>query len=103
MSIFQFKPQFCWVIFVLIILTQGVKVFGETRISEPVSSNETTIFLSLWKQARGLKLAQHPYWLKLLHFYSIGETVGQWNFRSDIASPSFFLSPLGDTDPAEEL
>ena len=103
MSIFQFKPQICWGILLLIIFTQGTKSFGETRILEPVSYNETTIFLSLWEQAQELKLSHHPYWLKLLHFYSIGETVGQWDFKSDIVSPSFFLSPLGKKDPAEEL
>ena len=103
MPIFQFKTQLCLGIFLFIILTQGVKGFGETSVSEPFSSKEKAIFLSLWKQAQKLKLYDHPYWLKLLHFYSIGETVGQWNFKSDIVSPSFFLSPLGQTNPTEEL
>ncbi|MCH2280309.1 MAG: DUF4105 domain-containing protein [SAR324 cluster bacterium] len=103
MSIFQFKRQFCWVIFLLLMFMQGTHAVGKTRISEPASSNETAIFLSLWKQARERKLSHHPYWLKLLHFYSIGESVGQWSFKSDIVSPSFFLSPLGKTNPAEEL
>ena len=82
---------------------QGTHAVGKNRISEPASSNETAIFLSLWKQAQERKLSHHPYWLKLLHFYSIGESVGQWSFKSDIVSPSFFLSPLGKTNPAEEL
>ena len=82
---------------------EGALAIGKVRISEPASSNELAVFLSLWKQARELKLSRHPYWLKLLHFYSIGETVGQWSFKSDIVSPSFFLSPLGKTNPAEEL
>lgn len=87
----------------LIIFMQGTQTFGESQISETDLSNETAIFFSLWKQARELKLSRHPYWLKLLHFYSIGETVGQWSFKSDIVSPSFFFSPLGKTDPEEEL
>ena len=82
---------------------QGTHAVGKTGISEPASSNETAIFLSLWKQAQERKLSHHPYWLKLLHFYSIGESVGQWSFKSDIVSTSFFLSPLGKTNPAEEL
>ena len=82
---------------------QGTQTFGKDQISETDLSNETAIFFSLWKQARELKLSRHPYWLKLLHFYSIGETVGQWSFKSDIVSPSFFFSPLGKTDPEEEL
>jgi len=102
-SFFRFKRQLCWAIFVFIIFIQGTQAIGKTRISEPDSSNENTIFLTLWNQARELKLSHHPYWLKLLHFYSIGETFGQWSFKSDIESPSFFLSPLGKTDPEEEL
>ena len=82
---------------------EGALAIGKVRISEPASSNELAVFLSLWKQARERKLHQHPYWLKLLHFYSIGESVGQWDFKSDIVSPSFFLSPLGKTNPKEEL
>ena len=82
---------------------QGTHALGKIRISEPDSSNETAIFLSLWEQAQDRQLSRHPYWLKLLHFYSIGESVGQWSFKSDIVSSSFFLSPEGKTDPAEEL
>ena len=103
MSIFQFKFQFYRVIFVLIIFMQGTQAFGKGEISETDLSNETAIFFSLWKQARELKLSSHPYWLKLLHFYSIGETVGQWSFKSDIVSPSFFFSPVGKTNPDKEL
>lgn len=82
---------------------QGTHALGKIRISEPDSSNETAIFLSLWEQAQDRQLSRNPYWLKLLHFYSIGESVGQWSFKSDIVSSSFFLSPEGKTDPAEEL
>ena len=103
MHIFQFKSKFCWVIFVLIIFTQGEQALGETKISKPDLSNDKAIHSSLWEQAREIRLSEHPYWLKLLHFYSVGETVGQWSFKSDIVSQSFFLSPLGKTDPAEEL
>ncbi len=86
----------------LIFIQLGL-VFGKTINVGTFSFNEKEKFLSIWKQAQDLKLSHHPYWLKLLHFYSIGETVGQWSFESDIVSPSFFLSPLGKTDPHEEL
>ncbi len=57
----------------------------------------------LQQQARALELAQHPYWLKLLHFYSPGESVGQWATESDVITPHFFLSPEGRVDPQAEL
>ena len=103
MFIFKFKFNFCIIALILIVSISGKYVFGKNIITETNSSNEKAIFLSLWKQAQDLNLSDHPYWLKLLHFYSIGETVGQWSFKSDIVSSSFFLSPLGKTDPREEL
>ncbi len=57
----------------------------------------------LQQQARSLGLAEHPYWLKLLHFYSPGESVGQWASESDVITPHFFLSPEGQTNPQAEL
>ena len=57
----------------------------------------------LWEKALELKLESHPYWLKLLHFYSIGESVGQWSFKSDVESSNFFLSAKGKEDPKLEL
>ena len=59
--------------------------------------------MSLWKQADERQLTLHPYWLKLLHFYSFGESVGQWSFKSDIVSSGFFLSKEGKVDPTAEL
>ena len=100
--IIQFRRQLCWLFFVLTIFSQGSQAFGKTQITESELSSDTAIFLSLWKQAQKLKIYNHPYWLKLLHFYSVGETVGQWSFKSDILSPSFFLSQLGKTDPNQE-
>ncbi len=41
-------------------------------------------------------LAQHPYWLRLLHFDSAGR-------QSEIVSPDFFLSPQGRFDAGAEL
>ena len=87
----------------MIFFAQGTHVFAKKKIPDADSFNKKEILFTLWKQAQELKIYDHPYWLKLLHFYSIGETVGQWGFKSDIVSPSFFLSPLGKTDPAEEL
>ena len=66
-------------------------------------ADEKTVFLSLWKQADERQLSLHPYWLKLLHFYSFGESVGQWSFKSDIVSSDFFLSQEGKIDPTAEL
>ena len=59
--------------------------------------------MSLWEQALERQLSQHPYWLKLLHFYSFAESVGQWSFKSDVESSGFFLSAKGKTDPQAEL
>jgi len=41
-------------------------------------------------------LAQHPQWLKLLHYDAAAG-------RSDIISPAFFISPDGQSDPLAEL
>ncbi len=58
---------------------------------------------ALWLSAQSRSLASHPYWLKLLHYYSPGESIGQWSTQSDVVSKKFFLSPDGRTDPAAEL
>ncbi len=92
-----------WIIFLLMMTSPGIHVFGTTKIPEPRSSEQTAIFLKLWKQAHDRQLYNHPYWLKLLHFYSFGESVGQWSSKSDVISTSFFLSPKGKTDPEAEL
>ena len=70
-----------------------------TQSPEIERAEENNVFSSLWKQAVRLQLSHHPYWLKLLHFYSFGESVGQWSFKSDIVSSSFFLSQEGGTNP----
>ena len=66
-------------------------------------NEEKNIFTSLWKQASERQLFHHPYWLKLLHFYSFGESVGQWSLKSDIVSSNFFLSQEGQYNPKAEL
>jgi len=65
--------------------------------------SENSIYSDLLKQAREINLHQNPYWLKLLHFYSIGESIGQWSFKSDVVSKSFFLSSNGSKNPEDEL
>ncbi len=57
----------------------------------------------LQQQARELGLAEHPYWRKLLHFYTPGESVGQWSAESDVITPHFFMSPEGRTNLQAEL
>jgi hypothetical protein len=57
----------------------------------------------LIKDADSKNLASHPYWLKLLHYYGPGESIGQWSTLSDIVTPGFFLAPNGSTDPEAEL
>ena len=60
-------------------------------------------FTLIWQHAKNIKLFEDPYWLKLLHFYSFGESLGQWSFKSDVVSDGFFLSPNGKFDPKDEL
>ncbi|GAA69870.1 DUF4105 domain-containing protein [Pseudoalteromonas sp. BSi20429] len=44
-------------------------------------------------------LATHPYWLKLGHYRLA--TLGDW--KSEVDSAEFFLSPVGKTSPYDEL
>ncbi|MBF0287790.1 MAG: DUF4105 domain-containing protein [SAR324 cluster bacterium] len=57
----------------------------------------------LYREASKKQMAQHPYWLRLLHYHHPGESPGQWSSRSDIQSRSFFLSSQGHMDPEAEL
>lgn len=52
-------------------------------------------------QASARHLAQHPYWLKLLHFPSVAPAIGR--MESDIVMPDFFLAADGKRDPEHEL
>ena len=45
------------------------------------------------------KLYNSPTWLKLIHYKSTSKS----HFKSEIISPSFFLSKTGQTSPREEL
>jgi len=65
----------------------------------PAQGFAQPMLADLQARARELRLAEHPYWLKLLHFYRPGESVGQWSSGSDVASSEFFLAPEGRTDP----
>jgi hypothetical protein len=55
---------------------------------------------SLFQQADEKNLAQHPYWQKLLHYK---RATGSATVTSDIVANEFFLSPLGNHDPGQEL
>ncbi|MCP4753884.1 MAG: DUF4105 domain-containing protein, partial [Proteobacteria bacterium] len=57
----------------------------------------------LWRQAEEKQLARHAYWLRLLHYRSPLESLGQWSEESDVRSPTFFLSPQGRSNPEKEL
>ena len=57
----------------------------------------------LLEESSDNRISAKPYWHKLLHFYHPGESIGQWNTRSDVISLNFFLHPQGNTDPELEL
>ncbi|MBI3771763.1 MAG: DUF4105 domain-containing protein [Gammaproteobacteria bacterium] len=52
-------------------------------------------------QAEDKKLAEHPYWRKLLHYKYPGS--GHDSVRSEIISSDFFLSPEGTINPSAEI
>ena len=54
---------------------------------------------TLQARARDKHLAESPYWHRLLHYRR--NLLGR--YQSEIGDPSFFLSPLGSTHPADEL
>jgi len=87
----------------LLFLHSGTLLQAGTVSPEPLTSTRSQLLLSLWEQALELQLHKHPYWLKLLHYYSLGESVGQWSFKSDVTSDEFFLSAEGKIDPQAEL
>jgi len=57
---------------------------------------------ALVQQAHSRQLANHPYWLALIH-YQRKTSAGITALASEIISPDFFLSPEGATNPAAEL
>ncbi|MBF0350026.1 MAG: DUF4105 domain-containing protein [SAR324 cluster bacterium] len=79
--------------FFLILLLAGAPCFA----TEPIDLQQ------LWNQAHSKNLAEHPYWLRLLHYHFPVESPGQWHTESDVISPSFFLSSSGRSDPEAEL
>lgn len=54
----------------------------------------------LLQQAEERGLAGHAYWQKLLHYRSTGSN---GDVASEIVAQEFFLSPVGDREPAQEL
>ena len=55
---------------------------------------------NLLHQVEEKKLAEHPYWHKLLHYRS---TFFARHVKSDVLSKEYFLSPEGETNPQSEL
>lgn len=53
----------------------------------------------LFERALALGLAADPHWRNLLHYRGAGDDAQ----RSEIRPGPFFISPIGDTDPAAEL
>ena len=82
--------------------TAAFGLFGLVPLAAPIAwSTPPEGAELLWRQAESKKLADHPYWLRLLHYPSQSPLVSEW--RSEIGTPSFFLHPDGTTDPAAEL
>ena len=69
----------------------------------PNKSYCSNYFERLWGESKKKNLHLHPYWRKLLHFYFPGESLGQWESKSDVKSTNFFLSERGMFDPYVEL
>jgi len=91
------------IIFLFVFNFSEIHIQANTYNSKKLSFAEEVEFSKLWEQANRIGLYNDSYWLKLLHFYSIGESIGQWSFKSDVVSDSFFLSPDGYKDPKDEL
>ena len=89
----KFKLRFCLFFSFLILFTFSC-LWGKPKVETATS---------YWQQAKKNKLYEHAYWLKLLHFYAPGESIGQWSFHSDVVTPAFFLSPDGQTSPKAEM
>ena len=68
-------------------------------IAPAASGAENSPWSALLEQAAGKRLAQHPYWHKLLHYRH--SAMGK--LKSDIVSRDFFLSRDGAEDPEREL
>jgi hypothetical protein len=68
-------------------------------IAHPALGVEVAPWSALLSQASEKRLAQHPYWHKLLHY----RNSAMGSLKSDIVSQDFFLSPGGAGDPELEL
>ena len=73
-------------LFLTILFLWGNQVLANKVSIVNLSSKENSIYLDLLKQADEINLYQDPYWQKLLHFYSFGESIGQWSSKSDVVS-----------------
>ena len=102
---FKFKIKILIVKYLILIFLVFAKSFvlAENERKKNLEKKEDSNFFYVWNQAQKINLSKNPYWLKLLHFYSIGESIGQWSFKSDVVSKNFFLSSKGNLDPRDEL
>jgi len=66
--------------------------------ARPVYAQTAAYVDGLVERARGMSLANDPYWHTLLHFRQ-----GLAGFHSLVEDPNFFLSPAGKLDPAAEM
>ncbi len=88
----------CHVRYVIFVL-----VWYHLLFSVGATAMETGDWEILYREASKKQLAEHSYWLRLLHYHHPGESPGQWSSRSDVQNQSFFLSAHGQTDPEAEL
>ena len=64
---------------------------------QPVFASTTVE--TLQARAHAQHLAENPYWLRLLHYRRNILGINE----SEIDDPTFFVSPIGRTDPSAEL
>ncbi|MGA0375561.1 MAG: DUF4105 domain-containing protein [bacterium] len=78
---------FWWLFYPLLLIGLGTPLAAETLAPQTLLQSATT-----------KKIAQHSYWLRLLHYRSTTPTS-----KSEIVSQDFFLDPNGAQNPQAEL
>ena len=80
-------PLFRWLFYSLLLIGLGTPLAAETIAPQTLLQSATT-----------KKIAQHSYWLRLLHYRSTTPAS-----ESEIVSQDFFLDPHGAQNPPAEL
>ena len=80
-------PLFRWLFYSLLLIGLGTPLAAETIAPQTLLQSATT-----------KKIAQHSYWLRLLHYRSTTPAS-----ESEIVSQDFFLDPNGAQNPQAEL